>query len=111
MELLEKAKDPTERLALETRIKFIDRDAIDHGYGLAARIFLSTICDYAFDVNGPPDYTIVEDPKNILGGQVGISAYWPLKFWMGGYDVDTMCGYIKGSLSVPFRPDNYDGQQ
>ena len=31
MGLLEKAKDPTERLALETRIKFIDRDAIDHG--------------------------------------------------------------------------------
>ncbi|MGW2031023.1 hypothetical protein [Streptomyces spinosus] len=28
---------------------------------------------------------------------------WTVDFWMGGWDADLLCGYLKGSLTVPLR--------
>jgi len=104
-QLLEKTTDETQRLALQKRIHWLEKDSQYGGLTLAALQFLGMIAQYKFGVNGPPAYTKVLDEHNVLGGRVGIDADWPLEFWMGGYDADTLCGYMKGSLSVPFRPD------
>ena len=103
--LLETTTDPLERLRLETRIEFIKLDKIAGGYALAANLFLSTICDYSFEINGPREYIQVENPNNALKGSVGTTPNWPLTFWMGGFDTDTMCAFVRGHVSVPFIPD------
>ena len=54
---------------------------------------------YAFALDGTPQ---VLDPSQVLGGTVGTSQDWQLAMWWGGYDVDTLCGYVRGTLSVPF---------
>jgi hypothetical protein len=37
-----------------------------------------------------------------LGGLIGTSQPWSINFWMGGYDVDSLVGYMMGTLKVPF---------
>ena len=46
----------------------------------------------------------VSDPKQRLGGRIGTSQQWSIKFWMGGFDVDALTGFVKGALVVPFAP-------
>ncbi len=103
--LLKNTTDETEQLALRKRIHWLEKDKEYGGLTLAALQFLGMIAQYKFDVNGPPEYTTVIDKKNLLKGRVGTAPDWPLEFWMGAYDADTLCGYMKGSLSVPFHPD------
>lgn len=95
------ADDQTKRAALERRITAIDDDALLTGAMLASTQFLGLQAIYSYPLNGVP---AVVDPNGALGGEVGTSQQWSLDFWMGGYDVDTMCGYMSGTLSVPFRP-------
>jgi hypothetical protein len=56
--------------------------------------------DYRFDLSGPAG---VADEHNALGGVVGKSAPWRTQFWMGAWDADALCGYMRGKLEVPFR--------
>ena len=93
------ATDPTELAALDRRIMGLDDDAILTGVRLAAEQFLGMQVTYDFALDGTPH---VEDPSHALGGTVGTSQTWQLKMWWGGYDVDTLCGYVSGTLSVPF---------
>jgi hypothetical protein len=97
---LESATDPTTRLALGKRIGAIRADAIMGGQQLAATQFMGMRASYAFPLN---DRAHVDDPDNRLGGTVGRSQLWPVAFWFGGYDVDALCGFMRGQLSVPFR--------
>jgi hypothetical protein len=92
--------DPTARLALTKRIGAIEADAIMGGQQLAATQFMGMRAGYAFDLNGVAH---VEDPDHRLGGTVGRSQLWPVEFWFGGYDVDALCAYLRGHVSVPFR--------
>ncbi len=95
----EKATDPVERVALDRRILALDDDAILTGVRLAAEQFLGMQVTYAFALDATPH---VLDPSHALGGTVGTSQAWQLTMWWGGYDVDTLCGYVRGTLSVPF---------
>lgn len=99
--LLEKTTDPVKRAGLEKRIKNIRDDATQTGVMIAATQFLGLLAQYGWTMNGT---SAVIDPKNKLGGEIGHSQQWPISFWLGGYDVDTLFGYMKGSLSVPFYP-------
>ncbi|MBK9106366.1 MAG: hypothetical protein IPL92_17835 [Saprospiraceae bacterium] len=99
--LLEETTDPVKRAGLEKRIRNIRTDKTQTGVMLAATQFLGLQAIYGFDING---ITSIEDPGNKLGGEIGYSQNWPLSFWMGGYDVDTFFGYMKGTLSIPFYP-------
>lgn len=99
--LLANTKDPVKRAGLEKRIKNIRTDKTQTGVMLAATQFLGLQALYGFDINGT---TQIHDPENKLGGEIGHSQQWPLSFWMGGYDVDTFFGYMKGTLSIPFFP-------
>jgi hypothetical protein len=52
--------------------------------------------DFAFDLRGPNQLV---DPSQRLGttGTTG----WRVAFWMGGWDADGLCGFVKGTLSLP----------
>jgi hypothetical protein len=39
-----------------------------------------------------------------LGGTVDLKTLWHVQFWMGGLDGDLMCGYLRGTLAIPFTP-------
>ncbi|HEU5240370.1 MAG TPA: hypothetical protein VFU25_00020 [Ornithinibacter sp.] len=93
------ATDPVERAALDRRITALDDDAILTGVRLAGEQFLGMQVTYDFALDGTPE---VLDPAHALGGTVGTSQTWGLSMWWGGYDVDTLCGYVRGTLSVPF---------
>jgi hypothetical protein len=48
------------------------------------------------DVNGPAIVGPLPD-----GYRCDTSVPWPLRFWMGGWDGDALCAYIKGSWEIP----------
>ncbi|MGH3003047.1 MAG: hypothetical protein ACRDM1_10390 [Gaiellaceae bacterium] len=103
--LLLKTTDPERRAALELRIRMLEKDELVKGnqglVGLTvpAQQFLGLCGFYAFPIQGVPH---VEDPGHKLGGLVGTSQPWSVSFWMGGYDVDSLIGYMMGTLTVPF---------
>ena len=43
----------------------------------------------------------IEDPQGLLNGNPDIDTDWPIRFWMGGWDADTLTGYVEGQLSIP----------
>jgi hypothetical protein len=64
---------------------------------------LSLYNDYRFDINGPAR---VADPHGRLAGAHGDIDHtqdWPIAFWMGAWDSDTLSGYVRGMLSIPGR--------
>jgi len=95
------ATDPVQQAALDRRITALEDDAILAGVRLAGEQFLGMQVTYDFALDGTPE---VVDPSSALGGTVGTSQTWGLSMWWGGYDVDTLCGYVRGTLSVPFVP-------
>lgn len=92
--------DPTEVAALKKRIAYIEETEADTGTRVSSRQFLGLLSTYTVDINGA---ATILDPDNAMGGEVGTSQVWPMEFWMGAYDVDTLCGYMKGTLSLPFH--------
>lgn len=83
---------------LRQRIIYLERDASQQGQAVAAIGFLGMRADYHVDING--EVTVLSDTG--LGGVLGVSQVWPMSFWMGGYDVDLMTGYLRGTVSIPF---------
>lgn len=98
-ERLARATDPIEQAALERRITALDDDAFLTGVRLASEQFLGMQVTYDFVLDGTPQ---VVDAAKVLGGSVGTSQSWGLTMWWGGYDVDALVGYVRGTLSVPF---------
>ncbi len=35
------------------------------------------------------------------GPAIDLRAPWPLRFWMGGWDADALCGFVSGTLGLP----------
>ena len=96
---LERETDPDARALLMRRIGSIEEFAFDSGTRVGARGFLSMLSTYTMDLNG---LASVDDPDDCLGGVVGTQQNWPMEFWLGAYDVDTMTGLMKGTLTLPF---------
>ena len=93
--------DPIKRAACQKRIDFLNKD--NEGYAgitMMAQIVLTVKETFKFEINGPAQ---VSDPNRVLG-TVGTTPFWPIEFWMGGYDCDTMVGYMRGKLSLPVYP-------
>ncbi len=100
--MLKSARNDIKRQALQKRIDDLGKDDQQMtGLTLAAQQFLGLCADYQFAVNGP---LLIEDPKNKLRGAIGASQDWPVSFWMGGFDVDSLFGYVSGVWQLPFRP-------
>jgi hypothetical protein len=84
--------------ALETRITQLDnlhqwwnlsqggRPVDRRAYTLALQF-----TGWDIDVNGPIAV------NNVHGDP---SKHWPLRFWMGGWDGDALCGYVKGTWEI-----------
>jgi hypothetical protein len=93
--------------ALSVRINDLAKDDLATptqglvGLVVPAQQFLGLCGFYAFLIQGTPN---VSDPKQRLGGRIGTSQQWSIKFWMGGFDVDALTGFVKGALVVPFAP-------
>jgi hypothetical protein len=93
--------DPDRRAGLEKRISDLS-DALKNGpRGLRQRL-LGFGLVYEFEINGPD--AVVEDPTGRLHGAIDASGPWPIRFWMGGFDADALCGFMRGSLTLPFSP-------
>lgn len=56
--------------------------------------------DYAFELNGLP---VIIDPQQYLADAIDEIAFWPIEFSMGEWDADALCGYMKGSIVLPFK--------
>lgn len=100
------------RLALER-----DREAVENSILAAAldkrirelsnsdprnirTVILNVGQDRRFDINGP---TEIIDREDQLGVQCDTERDWPIEFWMGAWDADALCGFVKGKLSIPTR--------
>lgn len=93
--------DPVMRAALDKRIREL---AITAPRKLQV-VTLSYYNDYRFDINGP---AAIIDPHNQLKGDIDTSQDWSIAFWMGGWDTDALCGFVRGMLMLPFAPASPD---
>ena len=113
-QLLAAEKDPVEQAALKKRIMNIENDRLLTGEMLAATQFLGLQATYSLAINGTArvdaESNQVRDESNVLQGTIGYSQSWPIAYWMGGYDVDTLFGYFAGTLTLPFYPDPNSGE-
>jgi hypothetical protein len=92
----EAATDGIARAALQKRI---DQLTIADVNRLQV-VTLTVYNDYRFDMNGPAR---VEDSERRLGAVLDTSRDWPIAFWMGAWDSDALCGYVRGMLSIPLQ--------
>lgn len=58
---------------------------------------IQTRLAWKHDINGP------QQAEGDLGGYVDTSIPWQIKYWFGGWDGDLLLGYMRGTLSVPFK--------
>lgn len=86
------ANDETAVAALTKRYDELGRAGI-------AQALTSFRMVYQFDINGPAS---VSEHRKALGGVIDIAPPWPIAFWIGGWDPDALCAYMRGTLSIPF---------
>lgn len=93
------AGDPDAAEALETRIRAIGE--LIRGPRWRATAFR---VPYQLSIGERGDQPgEVTDEAGGLGVDVNVLAPWPVGFWMGGWDADSLCGFVKGTLTVPLR--------
>lgn len=46
---------------------------------------------------------IIRDPGHAFREEVDLENPWPLTFWMGAWDCDALCGFVKGALAIPIK--------
>ena len=97
---LEETGDAVIRAALQKRIDDLDESLDPKKRDIRVGILGASLI-YKFAIRGPAE---VVDEGDALGGLVGTSPPWPIEFWVGGWDADALCGYMRGRLQVPFRP-------
>lgn len=93
---LRQTSDLVAVLALRKRLDDIAAGGWVRQFRLGFRV------DYAFEINGRIEVAGQEH----LGGTILRSPFWlprwPLRFWMGGFDSDTLCAYLRGAVDIPF---------
>ena len=56
---------------------------------------------YGFPIGLRNGAGTVDDPDGALSPPVDVGAPWPIEFWMGGWDQDSLVGYVTGLLRLP----------
>jgi hypothetical protein len=94
-------QDPDRHAGLESRIDHITEvlENVQQGRGDIRLNMLGTSLGYRFEINGPG--AVVDDPAGLLRDTIDTSLPWPIQFWMGGFDGDSLCAYMRGSLTLP----------
>ena len=91
---LQDCSDPIARAALEKRIEEL---SISNPNKNQVKT-LSVYNHYHFGLNGE---IALHDPDGLLGLEPDGEEFWTVLFWMGGWDSDALCGYVKGVLEIP----------
>ena len=93
---LASATDEIQKVALQARLEAIADPS-------NARFFAARML-YSVAMGGTAS---VEDSRGWLPGPVvsGPESPWPLEFWFGAWDPDSLCGYAIGYLGVPLGPE------
>lgn len=86
--------DGTRREALARRIAQLGDDPQNPDIRSESLTFQVS---YDFGLRGPNQWS---DPGGVLGAPPPPSAGWRAIFWMGGWDADALCGFIRGSLRI-----------
>jgi hypothetical protein len=101
--LNEVKNDPVKSAALETRIEQLDIVQqwwnLSEGKTIATRPIDRRAHQLALQLKGYDIDVIGPVFENVLGGDE--TRPWPLRFWMGGWDGDALCGYVRGSWEIP----------
>lgn len=92
---LDRSADPVARVALRRRIADLSGRRDIREFILRASLV------YSFAIRGPAD---VLDPQHLLGVDLDTAVPWPVDFWVGVWDADALCGYLRGGLDLPTRP-------
>ena len=102
-ETIDPHKDPDAYAALTTRINQLDIlqtwwdlsvKPKDRPPDRRARQLALLANGWSLGLNGPVSHNTINADESVP---------WDLKFWMGGWDGDALCGYIKGTLDIPLR--------
>jgi len=88
------AEEP-HRTGISERVEFLERN-LDSGGG-AARFF-AALMRYRYPLAAPPEIT---DPHQWLDGHTDPAVPWSVSFWLGGWDADVLCGFVRGTLRLP----------
>lgn len=101
-ELLKSTTDPIEIAALESRIEQLA--IVERWWELSANVGQNRVINrraaqlalqldgWNVDMNGRVDVNELDAAPNYP---------WNISFWMGGWDGDALCGYIKGTWTIP----------
>jgi len=98
--------DPVTKSALKKRIRELSIEA-----PMDMRVLsMSLIQSWQFGINGPVE---VIHPGGGPSDKYDDPAPWPLFFWMGAWDADALCGFMKGMIQIPSEivrvsPPNFD---
>jgi hypothetical protein len=93
------AEDP-HRTGIAERLDFL-RTELALGPRGATRFFFA-LMRYGYVLASPPELT---DPGGWLDGHDDPATPWTADFWLGGWDADALCGYVRGTLRLPGAAD------
>jgi hypothetical protein len=86
---LQATDDPTTKVALTRRIQMLTAGRLS--------IFFFSRMLYAFNLQGTAHGS---DTDGFLPAPPDSRAPWPVDFWLGGWDADAFCGFMKGAVSI-----------
>lgn len=89
--------DPVRRAGIEKRIRELEIAIADPADERVVN--LTALEEFCFPLTGKA----VSEGEALDGWPVDHDAPWMAEFWMGGWDADLMCAYLKGTLTVPLR--------
>jgi hypothetical protein len=93
----ENSGNPDERQLLQERITELEQGLDSPDGDIRFRI-LGFRVDWEHDLTGA---AVVNDPGNELPSTPQAGMAWHIRHWMGGWDADALCGYTRGTLTIP----------
>ena len=81
--------DPDKRAGLEKRLRSL-------------RGLIPVRVSYRFAIGELGGVGEVLDPRGSLA-DADVVAPWSIQFWMGGWDADALCGFVRGAVRIPLQ--------
>jgi hypothetical protein len=88
------------KTALRERIGFLQRNLAAPRGGVAG--FFGALMRYDYELAAA---ATLEDPAQLLPEDPATGMSWRARFWLGAWDADALCGYCRGSLTLPAAGD------
>jgi hypothetical protein len=81
--------DPDTRAGLEKRLRSL-------------RPLIPVCVSYRFEIGEFGGVGQILDEAGSLS-DADVVAPWSIQFWMGGWDADALCGFVRGTVTIPLR--------